>query len=56
MRDPQRIQILIPLCHLSLNLDVCGLRRCLIVRYRDKELPLENRIFLDIRDIDSSKD
>jgi hypothetical protein len=56
MRDPQRIQILVPLRHLSLNPNVCGLRRCLSVGYRDEEIPLEERIFLDIWDINSSKD
>jgi len=56
MRDPQHIQILVPLGHLSLNPNVCGLRRCLSVAYRDEELSPEERIFLDIRDINSSKD
>jgi hypothetical protein len=56
MRDPQRIQILVPLRYLSLNPNVCGLRRCLSVGYRDEEIPLEESIFLDIWDINSSKD
>ena len=29
--DPQRIQVLVPLRHLSLNPNVCGLHRCLSV-------------------------
>jgi hypothetical protein len=41
---------------MSLNPNVCGLRRCLRVGYRDEELPLEERIFLDTWDIISSKD
>jgi hypothetical protein len=45
----QCIQVLVPLRHLSLNPNVCGLRRCLRVRYGDKELPLKERmIFWDI--------
>jgi hypothetical protein len=57
--DLQCIQDLVPLRHLSLNPNVCGLRRCLrggIDGYRDKELPLEERILLDTWDINSSKD
>jgi hypothetical protein len=56
MKDPQRIQDLVPLRHLSLNANVRSLRRCFSVGYSDEELPLEKRIFLDIRDINSSKD
>jgi hypothetical protein len=56
MRDPQRIQMLVPLRHLSLNPNVCGPRRCLSVGYRNEELRLEERIFLDIWDINGSKD
>jgi hypothetical protein len=52
----QFIQILVPLRHLSLNLNVCGLRRCPRVGYSDKELPFEETIFLDTWDINSSKD
>jgi hypothetical protein len=54
--DPQRIQVLVPLRHLFLNPNVCGLRRFLSVGYGDEELPLEKRIFLDTWDINSSKD
>ena len=52
----QCIQFLVPLRHLLLNPNVCGLRRCLSVGYGDKELPLDKRIFLDTWDINSSKD
>jgi hypothetical protein len=55
MKDPQRIQFPVPLRHLSLNPNVCGLRGCFGVGYSDEELPVE-RIFLDIWDINSSKD
>jgi hypothetical protein len=43
--DLQWIQVLVPLRHLSLNPDVCGLRRCLRGGYSDEELPLEESIF-----------
>jgi hypothetical protein len=56
LKDPQRIEILIPLRHLSLNSNVCSLRRCFGVGYSDEELPVEERILLDIWDINSSKD
>jgi len=56
MKDPQRIQDLVPLCHLSLNPNVCSVRRCFCVGYSDEELPVEERTFLDIWDINSSKD
>jgi hypothetical protein len=56
MEDTHHIKVLVPLCHLSLNPNVCGLRRCFSVGYRDEELSVEERIFLDIRDIHSSKD
>jgi hypothetical protein len=52
--DVQCIQFLVPLRHLSLNMNVRGLRRSLAVGYRDKELPLEKKIFLDSWDIMSS--
>jgi hypothetical protein len=52
----QCIQNLVPLRHLSLNSNVCGLRRCLRVGYSDEEVPLEERIFLDNWDINNSKD
>jgi hypothetical protein len=41
MKDLQWIQVLVPLRHLSLNPNVCGLRRCFGVGYSDEELPLE---------------
>jgi hypothetical protein len=53
---PQWIQDLVPLRRLSLNPNVCGLRRCFIVGYSDEKLPVEERIFLYIWDIKSSKD
>jgi hypothetical protein len=56
MKDLQWIQVLVPLRHLSLSPNVCGLRRCLSVGYSDEEPPLEERILLDIWDIKSSKD
>jgi hypothetical protein len=55
MKDPQRIQVLAPLRHPSINRNVCGLRRCSSVGYGDEELPVEERIFLDTWDINSSK-
>ena len=56
MKDLQWIQVLVPLRHLSLNPNVCGLRRCFGVGYSDEELPLEERMLLDTWDINSSKD
>jgi hypothetical protein len=56
MKDAQRIQILVPLRDLSLNPNVCGLRRLFSIGYGDEKLPVEERIFLDIWDINSSKD
>ena len=53
--DLQCVQGLVPLRRLSLNPNVCGLRRCLSAGYSDKELLLEERIFLDTWDIISSK-
>jgi hypothetical protein len=50
----QRIQVLVPFRHLSLNPDVCGARRCLRVGYSDEDHPLEESIFLDTWDINSS--
>jgi hypothetical protein len=53
----QRIKVLVPLRHLSFNLNVLRLRRCRTVGYSDEELPLlEKTIFLDTWDINSSKD
>jgi hypothetical protein len=54
--DLQCMQVLVPLRHLSLNPDVCSLRHCLGIGYSYEELPLEERIFLDTWDINSSKD
>jgi hypothetical protein len=54
--DLQWIQVLIPHRRLSLNPNVCSLRRCLRVGYGDEELPLEEPIFLDTWDINSPKD
>ena len=56
MEDLQCIEFLVPLRCLSRNPNVCGLCRCLRVGYSDEELPLEEGIFLDTRDINSSKD
>jgi hypothetical protein len=56
MKDLQCIQVLVPLRHLPLNPDVCSLRRCFSIGYSHEELPLEERIFLDTGDINSSKD
>jgi len=55
-QDPQGIQVLIPLRRLSLNSSVCRLRSCLMVGYCNKDLPLEETIFLDTWDIVGSKD
>jgi hypothetical protein len=52
--DVQCVQFLVPLRHLSLNMNVCGLRRSPKVGYSDKEFPLEKGIFLDAWDIKSS--
>jgi hypothetical protein len=54
--DLQWIQVLVPLRHLTLNPNVCGLRRCLRGGYSDDELSLEERIFIDPWNINSSKD
>jgi hypothetical protein len=50
-KDVQWFQFLVPLRHLSLNLNVYSLRRSLRVGYGDKELSLEENIFLDRWDI-----
>ncbi len=55
-QDPQGIQVLIPLRRLFLNSSVCRLRSCLMVGYCNKDLPLEETIFLDTWDIVGSKD
>jgi hypothetical protein len=53
--DVQWIQVLVPIRHLSLNRNVCGLRRCPRVGCSDEEAPLE-KIFLDTWDINSPMD
>jgi hypothetical protein len=53
--DVQWIHVLVPIRDLSLNRNVCGLRRCLRVGYNDQEVPLE-KIFLDTWDINSPMD
>ena len=52
----QWIQVLVPIRHVSLNRNVCGLRRCLGIGYGDKEFPLQETIFLDTWDINGTKD
>jgi hypothetical protein len=54
--DLQWIQVLVPIRHLSLNRNFCGLRRCLRVGYSDEEFPLQDNIFLDTWDINCTKD
>ena len=54
--DVQWIQVLVPIRHLSLNRNVCGLCHCFTVGYGDKEFPLQETIFLDSRDVNGSKD
>ena len=53
--DPQRIQVLVPICRPSLDPNVSGLRRCLSVGYSDEDLPLEEKILLDNWDINGSE-
>jgi hypothetical protein len=53
--DVQWIQNLVPIRHLFLNQNVCGLRRCLRDGYNDQEVPLE-KIFLDTWDINGPMD
>ena len=48
------MRVLVPVRHLSLDPNVCGLRRRLGVGYSDKDLPLEETTFLDAWDIISS--
>ena len=52
----QCVQFLVPFCYLSLNPNVCSLCLSPRVGYSDEEFPLEENIFLDASDIDSSKD
>jgi hypothetical protein len=54
--DLQRIQVLVPIRHMSLHRNVCGLRRCLRARYRDGDFPVQDSIFLDTWDINGMKD
>jgi hypothetical protein len=54
--DPQCVQVLVPLRHLPINPNVCGLCCCLRAGYCNEELPLEERMFPDTWDINSSKD
>ena len=53
--DVQRIHVLVPIRHLSLNRNVFGLRRCLRAGYDDEEAPLA-KIFLDTWDINGMSD
>jgi hypothetical protein len=55
MKDPQWIHFLVPLRDLSLNPNVCGLRRCFRDGYSDEELPFEEKRFFDTWNIFSSK-
>jgi hypothetical protein len=54
--DLQRIQVLVPIRHLSLHRNVCGLRCCPRAGYSDEEFPLQDSIFLDTWDINGMKD
>ncbi len=56
--DLQCIQVLVPLRHLSLSMNVRGLRRCATGRdgYSNENPPLDKTIFLDTWDIIGSKD
>ena len=56
--DVQCTQILVPLRHLSLDPNVCGVRRCIRAtgRYSDEKVSLEEAILLDARGIIGSKD
>jgi hypothetical protein len=53
--DLQWTQFLVPLRHLSLNPNACGLRGCFRVGYNDEDLPVEKTIFLDSWNINGSK-
>ena len=48
------MRVLVPVRHLSLDPNVCGLRRRLGVGYCNEDLPLEETTFLDIWDVFSS--
>ena len=54
-QDIQWIQFLVPRRDMSLNKNVCGLHRSLGVGYLDIKFSLGKNIFLDSRDIMSSK-
>ena len=58
--DLQCIQGLVPHRRLSLDMNICGLDRCLRVGYSDEQLPLKKRILFDswyiIRSDDYVKD
>jgi hypothetical protein len=56
MEDLQRIKVLVPIRHVSPNRNVCGLRCCLRGGYCDEELPLQETILIDTRDINRTKD
>ena len=43
----QWIQVLVPLRHVSLNMNVCGLCRCFRVGDSHEKLPLDETVFLD---------
>ena len=53
--DLQWVQDFVPLRHASLNMNVCGLRRCLRVIYIDEEHPFLDEILLDVWDVNGSK-
>jgi hypothetical protein len=54
--DVQWIQGLVPVRDLSLDRNVCRLRRCLRVGYNDKDFPLQETIFLDVWHVNGLKD
>ena len=54
--DLQWSQVLVPIRHLSLNRNVCGLRRCFRVGYGDEDFALQETIFLDGWDVNGLKD
>ena len=43
----QWIQVLVPIRHVSLDRNICGIRCRLRVGYSDEEFPLQEKIFLD---------
>ena len=53
--DLQWAQVLVPIRNVSLNRNVCGLRRCLGVGYCDEEFPVQETIFLGTWDINGAK-